>query len=371
MVKLMFYSIFAWMIRNRFTKILMKWHEQSNTREMPWKGEKDPYRIWLSEVILQQTRVAQGWQYYKNFIEKFPTIRHLAKAHDQEVFKLWEGLGYYNRCKNLLFTARQIVKDNKGKFPDQYADILALKGVGTYTAAAIGSFAYNLPYAVVDGNVFRVLSRFFGIAEPIDSTKGKKIFTDLANTVLDKKSAGTYNQAIMDFGAVICKPFSPVCSTCPLQKYCTSFKEGTVNQLPVKEKTLQRKHRWFYYFLFEKDGKLLVHPRTGKDIWQNLYEFYLMESNELVKWNKESVKKWLEEQLAIKKATVIHISPVSVQQLTHQQIKGQFIRIQLHTVPPFLAKYQWEGVEGLRRLPFPKFITQYIQTPFLQTSLFT
>ncbi len=329
---------------------------------MPWKGEKDPYKIWLSEVILQQTRVAQGLAYYNNFIKKYPTIRHLAKAKDQEVFKLWEGLGYYNRCKNLLFTAREIVNDKKGIFPDQYEDLLALKGVGPYTAAAIASFAYNLPYAVVDGNVFRVLSRFFGIEEAIDSTKGKRLFTELATKVLSTKEAGLYNQAIMDFGATVCKPFAPHCSSCPLQKYCTAFREGKVNQLPVKEKTLHRKHRWFYYFLFEFDGKLLVNQRTAKDIWQNLFEFYLLETDELVKWDEGSVRTWLKEQIGIRKVEVSQISSMMVQQLTHQQIKGQFIRVQLHSIPPFLRNYRWELVSSLRKLPFPKFITAYMQT---------
>ena len=343
-----------------FTSILMNWHREHNTREMPWKGEKDPYKIWLSEVILQQTRVAQGWQYYNNFIKKYPTVTHLAKAKDQEVFKLWEGLGYYNRCKNLLFTAREIVAKRKGVFPGQYEDILALKGVGPYTAAAIASFAYNLPYAVVDGNVFRVLSRFFGIDEPIDSAKGKKIFTELAGKVLSKKEAGLYNQAIMDFGATVCKPFIPLCSSCPLQKICTAYREGSVNQLPVKEKTLQRKHRWFYYFLFEFDGKVLLHQRTGKDIWQSLFEFYLLETAEMMKWNEQTVMVWLKEQADITKAAVKNVSPVMVQQLTHQQIKGQFIRIQLKSIPAFLQKHQWQAVNTLRKLPFPKFITGYL-----------
>jgi len=348
-------------MEKRFTDTLMKWHERSNKREMPWKGEKDPYKIWLSEVILQQTRVEQGWDYYTRFIKKYPTIGHLAGANDQEVFKLWEGLGYYNRCKNLLYTAREIVKDRKGKFPDQYEAILSLKGVGPYTAAAIASFAYNLPYAVVDGNVFRVLSRYFGVEEAIDSAKGKNLFTTLANKVLSKTKAGLYNQAIMDFGATVCKPFAPACTACPLQKNCIAFSEGKVNQLPVKEKSLQRKHRWFYYFLFEHDGKLLVHQRTAKDIWQNLFEFYLLEADELIHWDESNVKLWLKGQLGVQKALVTHISTPSVQQLTHQQIKGQFISVRLNTVPAFLKNYQWQPAKNIRKLPFPKFITQYLE----------
>jgi A/G-specific adenine glycosylase len=349
-------------MEKKFTEILMKWHKQHNSREMPWKGEKDPYKIWLSEIILQQTRVAQGWQYYTNFITRYPTIGQLAKATDQEVFKLWEGLGYYNRCKNLLFTARQIVNEKNSIFPNQYEDLLALKGVGPYTAAAIASFAYNLPYAVVDGNAFRVLSRYFGIDEPIDSAKGKQVFTELAGKVLSKKEAGLYNQAIMDFGATVCKPFAPACSICPLQKYCRAFNEGRVNQLPVKEKTLLRKHRWFYYFLFEHQGKILVNLRSGKDIWQNLYEFYLLETEAAAIWDEAAVLAWLGEQLAIKRAAVKEISPVAVQQLTHQQIKGQFIRVTLPAVPPSLKNHTWQPLGELRDLPFPRFITGFLES---------
>src|SRR5437868_3718798 len=188
-----------------FTNSLLNWNRKYNKRQMPWKGEKDPYKIWLSEIILQQTRVEQGWNYYHQFVENFPTVIHLAKAPETKVFKLWEGLGYYSRCKNLIATAKIIASKHKGKFPEAYEDIISLKGVGSYTAAAIASFAFDLPFAVVDGNVFRVLSRFFGIATAIDSTAGKKMFTQLAAELLDKKHPGIYNQALMDFGAVVCK----------------------------------------------------------------------------------------------------------------------------------------------------------------------
>lgn len=348
-------------MEKRFTSLLLQWHQRRNTREMPWKGEKDPYKIWLSEVILQQTRVEQGMGYYNRFIQKYPTIQKLAKAPDQEVFKLWEGLGYYNRCRNLLFTARQLVTENKGKFPETYESLLALKGVGPYTAAAIASFAFNLPYAVVDGNVFRVLSRFFGVDEPIDSARGKQVFTALAMEMLSKKEPALYNQAIMDFGAVVCKPFSPACSVCPLQAYCAAFNEGKVNLLPVKEKTLQRKHRWFYYFIFAHKGKMLVHERTGKDIWQHLYEFYLLETEASVHWDEAAVRNWLKEQLGIPEAGGVQISSVNTQQLTHQQIRGQFIRVELEKVPSSLQKYPWQTVAALAKLPFPRFINQYFE----------
>ena len=196
----------------------MYWNRHQNKRKMPWKGEKDPYKIWLSEIILQQTRVEQGLKYYEKFISTFSDIHKLAAAKDEKIYKLWEGLGYYSRCKNLIETARFISKKLNGKFPDAFEDILSLKGVGNYTASAIASFAYNQPYAVVDGNVFRVLSRFFGIKKPIDSTEGKKLFSGLAFELLDKKRPGIYNQALMDFGAVICKPY-PLCNSCVLKDH--------------------------------------------------------------------------------------------------------------------------------------------------------
>ena len=216
-----------------FVKKLLQWNDLDNNRQMPWKGEKDPYKIWLSEIILQQTRVHQGLDYYNRFVANFPTIKLLAKAPETNVFKLWEGLGYYTRCKNLIATAKYITDELDGKFPDNYADILLLKGIGPYTAAAIGSFAFNLPYAVVDGNVFRVLSRYFGIAKAIDSNDGKQFFTLLANKLLDKKQPGKYNQALMDFGAVICKPQLPDCNNCMFKTNCTALAESNVNQLPV------------------------------------------------------------------------------------------------------------------------------------------
>ena len=206
---------------------------------MPWKGEKDPYKIWLSEIILQQTRVEQGWDYYLKFIKAFPTVKHLATAPEAQVFKLWEGLGYYSRCKNLIATAKIIHQQYKNVFPSTYNEILALKGIGPYTAAAIASFAFNLPYAVVDGNVLRVMARMFGVRQPIDSTRGKALLTSLANELLDKQLPGIYNQAIMDFGAVICKPALPLCGECILNKHCIAYISRTVNLLPVKEKKIK------------------------------------------------------------------------------------------------------------------------------------
>ena len=216
-------------MRSPFTQLLLNWNEYENHRPMPWKGEKDPYKIWLSEVILQQTRVEQGWAYYEKFLKNFPTIFQLAAAKDEKVFKLWEGLGYYNRCKNLLFTARYIVKEFKGKFPISYEGLLLLKGVGPYTASAIASFAYNLPHAVVDGNVFRVFSRFYGIATAIDTKEGVEIFNKIAAENLSITQAGIYNQALMDFGATVCKPTAAQCPSCVMRKKCMAFTQNQVN----------------------------------------------------------------------------------------------------------------------------------------------
>ena len=348
------------LMKQSVTALLMEWHTKNNTRQMPWKGIKDPYKIWLSEVILQQTRVDQGMAYYEKFVHNYPSIKDLAEAKDEAVFKLWEGLGYYNRCKNLLFTARFIIDNYGGKFPAEYDEIVALKGIGPYTAAAIASFAFNKPFAVVDGNVFRVLSRLFAIETPIDSTIGKQQFTALAQEVLDKKKAGLFNQAIMDFGATVCKPVNPQCNTCHLQKVCVGYSKAVVNKLPVKEKVLLKKNRWFYYFLLECQGRILVEKRVLKDIWENLYELYLLESNEQLSWNDTTVKDWLFQQLGIEKATVSAISTLQKQQLTHQLIKGQFIKVSLDSIPNNLKHHQWYPINELKDLAFPKFINQFL-----------
>jgi A/G-specific adenine glycosylase len=353
-----------------FKQILMQWHENDNNRIMPWKGIKDPYKIWLSEIILQQTRVEQGLNYYEKFVVNYPTIQDLADAKDEEVFKLWEGLGYYNRCKNLLFTARTIVHELNGVFPNTYDDLLALKGIGPYTAAAIASFAYNLPYAVVDGNVFRVLARFFGIETATDNTIGKQLFTQLANEVLDKVEPGKFNQAIMDFGATVCKPALPNCSSCVLQQNCTAFKKGLVNQLPIKEKILTKKNRFLSYFIIECNDTILVHKRMHNDVWQNLFEFYVVENESSTLWTEQLIQAFLQEQLGIKKATISFISGVMHQQLTHQKISGQFIKVKLSTIPVGLKNYTWLPSKELKTLAFPKFINQFLESENVQGSLF-
>lgn len=356
--------------KKAFSTLLLKWNKEKNTRKMPWKGEKDPYKIWLSEIILQQTRVDQGLNYYNNFIKTFPTIQQLAKAPDEKVFKLWEGLGYYTRCRNLLATARYISKDLKGKFPDQYEDIKALKGIGPYTAAAISSFAYNLPHAVVDGNVFRVLARIFGISIATDTTEGKKIFTALADQLLDTKHAGLYNQAIMDFGAVICKPALPLCTTCIFNKTCFAFLHNKVNELPVKEKKITVRKRWFYYVVLEYKNEMAIRQRTEKDIWQDLYEFPLIEAE------KEADKKTILQQIEKKKwllkkdYELLSISSLFRQQLSHQLIAGQFIKLQLKKKPVLKNDWVWVTKPKAMAYAYPQFINQYLREPQTVQSLF-
>jgi len=356
-----------------FRETLLKWHRKENKREMPWKGEKDPYKVWLSEIILQQTRVEQGWSYYEKFIKKYSTVTQLANAKDEEVFKLWEGLGYYTRCKNLLYSARFIEEKYAGEFPSDYNSILKLKGVGSYTASAIASFCFNLPHAVVDGNVLRVLSRYFGIDIPVDTTEGKHYFTQLANICLDKNKPGEYNQSIMDFGATVCKPV-PLCEICPLKVTCIAFNKNKIDGLPVKLKKSAKKERWFSYFIFHHNKKKFVHQRTAKDIWQNLHEFYLVETTSDPEWNKQRIKKYLLTELSIKDFIGLSIIKAKPQTLTHQQLFGYFIIVELNTEPEFLKNIpgEWLSQNEIKSKAFPRFIHQYLsaKTALSQVLLF-
>lgn len=250
-----------------------------NPRPLPWKDTHDPYIIWLSEIILQQTRVDQGMPYFHTFREKYPDVHRLAQTPEDEVLRDWQGLGYYSRARNMLKAARHISTDLRGKFPDTYKEILALSGVGPYTAAAIASFAFGLPHAVVDGNVYRVLSRYFGIETPVDTTEGKKQFAHLAGEVLDKEDPGGFNQAMMDFGALQCRPANPLCDRCPLSAGCSARRKGLQSQLPVKAKKIKRRDRYFNYIVLEQSGNIWIRKRSSKDIWQNLYEFPLLETD--------------------------------------------------------------------------------------------
>ena len=343
-----------------FTQLLMKWDKDSNTREMPWKRERDPYRIWLSEIILQQTRVEQGRKYYELFINEFPSIKELASAKDDKVFKMWEGLGYYTRCRNLLETARKITTDYLGIFPSDYDQIKALKGIGPYTAAAIASFAYNLPVAVVDGNVQRIIARYFGISTPIDSGAGKKLFSDLAEALLDREDSACYNQAIMDFGATICKPQNPLCSVCVQQNDCEAFKHDFVSKVPVKEKALIKTNRWFYYFIIETGGKILIRQRREKDIWQNLHEFVLLES-EVSLEDHNSFYEFIQTKFGIQNLLITHVSSLYKQHLTHQTIQGKFIEVKIAENIP-LEGYIQLNRKQMAKLAFPGFINAYLKS---------
>lgn len=321
---------------------------------MPWKGVKNPYFIWLSEIILQQTRVDQGLSYYKKFVEKYQEIHDLAVASEQEVFKLWEGLGYYSRCRNLIKTARIISSDYNGQFPTSYNDLLQLPGVGPYTAAAISSFAFNAPYAVVDGNVFRVLSRFFGIHTPVDSNEGKKLFATLAAELLPEESA-IYNQAIMDFGATVCVPVNPRCDVCPLQLKCTAHQNNWINILPVKEKKMIRQNRFFHFLIVESRGKILLQKRTENDVWKDLYQFPVIElQNENHKPDFDVFGK---------PSDLMELGYRFKQALTHQNIHAKFFRGKFSDMklPP---NSLWVKVSDISKYPFPQIIIRLLKNEF-------
>ncbi len=257
------------MLNNPFAATILAWFRE-NGRTLPWRETKNPYAIWLSEIIMQQTRIAQGWEYWERFMSQYPTVNDLAAASEDDVLKLWQGLGYYSRARNLHAAAKQIVA--LGKFPDTLDGIKALKGVGDYTAAAIGSIAFGIPAAVVDGNVYRVLSRYFGIDTPINTTQGKKEFMALAQSLLPIDEASSYNQGMMDFGAIQCTPQSPKCLLCPLSETCEALRSGKVDELPVKLKTLKVKTRHLTYIYIRCNGYVAIHRRGEGDIWQGLWE---------------------------------------------------------------------------------------------------
>lgn len=344
-----------------FVRSLMQWNKNHNHRQMPWKGIKDPYRIWLSEVILQQTRVEQGTAYYNRFLERFPTVHKLAQANDNEVFKLWEGLGYYNRCRNLIQTAREISQNKKGRFPDTLEGLLSLKGVGNYTAAAIGSFAFGLPLAVVDGNVMRVLSRVFGIDAPIDKKEGKTKLEQMASQLLNEEEPGTYNQAIMDLGATVCKPRAPLCEECPFRKKCLAFSGGNPEAFPVKSKKPVMRSRYFYYLLAEYRGMVLVRRRTADDIWHGLHEFVFFEKDEPAEerdlvspafWGIHQPISFLSR----------HLSGEMKHLLTHQRIHARFLRVELKKKIN-INGYVWASQKEMEEMAFPRLITRYLSLP--------
>ena len=299
-----------------FSNQLISWYLQ-NKRHLPWREMDDPYTIWLSEIILQQTRVAQGLPYFEKFTTHFPTVFDLANASEGEVLKLWQGLGYYSRARNLHFTAKQVAYELDGIFPEDHKGLLKLKGVGDYTASAIASICYHEPTAVVDGNVYRVLSRIFGIQTPINSTQGISEFKKLAQSLIDTSQPGTFNQAIMEFGARFCVPQNPNCNDCIFNTKCVGFKENRVAQLPVKLKKAKIKKEHFNYLVcVSKDQETLLEQRTGKGIWRNLYQFPLVESNK--KWNEKSLTNSKEFRAFSEKVNIQSVSIFNDKEIIHK-----------------------------------------------------
>ena len=338
---------------------------------MPWKEVQDPYRVWLSEIILQQTRVAQGLPYYERFLAAYPSVVDLARAEDDAVMKLWEGLGYYSRARNLLRAARMVANDLDGRFPDTYAGLRTLPGVGPYTAAAIASFAFGRQVAVLDGNVFRILARYAGDSFPVDGSGGRAHFQDMVDAALGDAPAATFNQAIMDFGALICTPRNAACRTCPLSEKCVALGEGQVYELPVKTKTVARRTRHFHYLIVtDAKGRTILQQRTDPDIWQNLYEFPLVEAEgaELRVDELHQLDGW-PAWLPVGALSGGHRSPVYRQQLSHQTILAVFHRLTLPPDTELAAEVSWVAKEDLSSFAFPRVITRYLEQKALTLDL--
>lgn len=340
-----------------FTNLLIEWYLQ-NKRDLPWRNTTNPYPIWLSEIILQQTRVAQGMPYFYAFLESFPTVKELARADEQQVLKLWQGLGYYSRARNLHQTAQYIANELDGVFPNSYAGLIQLKGIGEYTAAAIASFAYNEPVPVVDGNVFRVVSRYFGIESDISTGKTKKEFTALAAELLSKEQPALFNQAIMEFGAMHCTPKNPDCENCIFNSSCVALQKGLVGQLPFKSKKTKIRKRYFNYIVLQdKKGNTKIQQRTDKGIWHNLYEFPLFETTQEEGFETIAPLIKNDTDFGDSVVSIQEANPISlIHKLSHQHLNIKFWKV---TVNNTLT----DGVnpEQLRTFPFPIVIHNFIE----------
>lgn len=324
-------------------------------RDLPWRGIDDPYKIWLSEVILQQTRVNQGMPYYFSFIEQFPDVKSLASASEDEVLKLWQGLGYYSRARNMLRTAKIVYEKYGNTFPSSYAQLIELKGIGNYTASAVASFSADEPYAVVDGNVNRVISRLFGIKEFVDTTAGKKLITETAQSILSEKHPGLHNQAVMELGALICTP-KPLCNECPLTKYCVAFAEKNVSSYPFKREKKAVKKRYFTYWMIDDGEKTILQKRDEKDIWGGLYQFPLTETEEEI--GEEEISKMPTALFGIKKHS-IQIYPTVKHVLTHRQLMIRFAHISTKRLPD-VAESIVVNIDSVRKYPFPIVIANFL-----------
>ena len=342
-----------------FQSEIVAWYLK-NKRDLPWRNTTDPYVIWLSEIILQQTRVEQGMPYFLKFLENFPTVTDFANSSEERVLKLWQGLGYYSRGRNMLYTAKYVLEHYNGVFPKAYKELIKLKGVGDYTAAAISSFSSNENKAVVDGNVYRVLSRYFGIEDPINSTIGQKKFADLATELIEDQQPAIYNQAIMEFGALHCKPKAPKCETCPVRLHCVALKEGKVEQLPVKLRKVKVKKRWFNYFVGISDDEILTKQRQPGDVWQQLYDFPLLETEgEVTLSNTDfvaEVKKMFGNRVSIR------LLDEKKHILTHQIIYVQFFAIDNYIINfNEYTDIKSVNIDEFKQLPHPVIIGNFIE----------
>jgi A/G-specific adenine glycosylase len=344
-----------------FPDEIARWYLK-NKRLLPWRDTTDAYVIWLSEIILQQTRVEQGMPYFHRFLEKYPDVKSFAAASEDDILRLWQGLGYYSRGRNMLKTARQVNEQYGGIFPVQYEQLIRLKGIGEYTAAAISSFAANEAKAVVDGNVFRALARYFGIDEPINSTKGKKLFQGIADEVLNRDHPGLHNQAMMEFGAMLCRPKSPDCKICPVREGCFAYKNDKIGELPKKLKTVKVRDRYFNYLLITDGDKVLMNKRDENDIWANMYDLPLVETSSYVA--PENVTELLRTQELLGDTfRILACYPAKRHLLTHQRIHAQFIHVDTQTIK-LEQKYFFIEVKNINMLALSKIINSFLSKFF-------
>ena len=345
----------------KISEIILDWYKK-NRRPLPWRETKDPYSIWLSEIILQQTRVQQGMNYYLKFLDHFPDVHSLASASEQQVIKLWQGLGYYSRARNLLVAARQITRDYNGRFPETYEEIIKLKGVGPYTAAAVASIAFHKPVPVVDGNVARVISRLFAIREPVNGSRGEKLIRKFAGELLLIEHPGDHNQAMMEFGALQCIPVNPGCPDCPLLDHCSAYGEGMVAELPRKVKKQKIRNRYFTYLVIRQGDYTFMSRRTGNDIWKGMYEFPLMEHENMpddkdILYTAGELMALPDDDIKIEK-----LSPVILHQLTHRKIHARFLHVSINGAkkdfPSDWEKIRWDAI-GVH--PLPRLIDRYLE----------
>ena len=348
---------------NIINDTLINWYEQYR-RDLPWRHNPSPYEVWLSEVILQQTRVSQGMDYYLRFIERWPTVEALAQATEEDVLKMWQGLGYYSRARNLHHCAQQVVEQYGGKFPADYEQLKKLKGIGDYTAAAIASIAFNLPHAVVDGNVYRVIARLYDIDTPININEGQTLFAQLADELLDRNHPSLHNQAMMEFGALQCTPKNPDCLHCPLQAHCLAFERQSVGQRPVKLQKTKVKTRYFNYLVMRVGESIYLHKRSDNDIWKNLYDFPCIESETPLTVEAVINSEGFRQLVDGTDFTITKTSPMFTHKLTHRTIIAQFIEIkleqkllQIETKEVFLA-----AERELENYPIPRLIDLYLNT---------